>query len=121
MTGRYEVISFDCYGTLINWESGILGALRPLLASRESNPKDEEILKPYAELESNAESNEYIPYREILRTVVRGLGERFGFTLSIEEQDCIAESIGDWRSRSPMRWKRSVLSRKNSGWPLYPI
>jgi len=92
-----EAISFDCYGTLIDWEKGILGAVKPLLSSRGLKPEDEEILKLYAELEAKAESKEYMPYKEVLRTVVLGFGERFGFTPSLEEQDCIAESMREWK------------------------
>lgn len=91
-----QAISFDCYGTLIDWESGIVKALKPLLISKGINVEDEEILRLYAELEAKAEGMEYMPYREVLRTVVYEMGERFGFTPSRKEQECIAESISTW-------------------------
>jgi len=91
-----EAISFDCYGTLIDWEKGILGAVKPLLSSKGVELEGEEILRLYAELEAKAEGGEYMRYREVLRTVVRGFGERFGFAASVKEQDCIAESIREW-------------------------
>jgi 2-haloacid dehalogenase len=91
-----EAISFDCYGTLIDWEEGILGAVKPLLSARGLELENEEILRLYAELEAKAESKEYMPYRDVLRDVVREMGKRLGFTPSLEEQDCIAESINQW-------------------------
>jgi len=91
-----EVISFDCYGTLIDWGSGIVKALKPLFVSRGIDVEDEKILRLYAELEAKAESMEYMPYREVLRTVVYEMGERFGFTPSRKEQECITESISTW-------------------------
>jgi 2-haloacid dehalogenase len=92
-----EAISFDCYGTLIDWEKGILGALKPLLKSEGIKLEDKDMLKLYAELETKAESGEYMPYRDVLRAVVREMGERLGFTPSLEEQDCIAESMRKWK------------------------
>jgi 2-haloacid dehalogenase len=91
-----EAISFDCYGTLIDWGSGIVKALKPLLISKGIDAEDEKILKLYAELEAKAEGMGYMPYREVLRTVVYEMGERFGFTPSRKEQECIAESISTW-------------------------
>jgi 2-haloacid dehalogenase len=91
-----EAISFDCYGTLIDWERGILAAVKPLLSSKGVELEDGEILRLYADLEAKAEGGDFLPYREILRTVAQGFGERFGFTPSRKEQNCIAESIREW-------------------------
>ena len=53
---RFEYLSFDCYGTLIDWESGILGYVRPLLHSKDREVTDAEILNLYA---SNRDSGYY--------------------------------------------------------------
>ncbi|MFQ6117627.1 MAG: haloacid dehalogenase, partial [Candidatus Bipolaricaulia bacterium] len=71
---RYKVLSFDCYGTLIDWENGILSTLRPLLKGHDIELADEQILGLYAELEAEAEEGEFVRYREVLRRVVQGLG-----------------------------------------------
>jgi len=92
-----SVISFDCYGTLIDWEEGILGAVKPLLSSKGVELEDWEILGLYADLEAKAEGGDYVPYREILRTIVRGFGQRLGFAVSVKEQNCIAESMMGWK------------------------
>ncbi len=76
---QYEVITFDCYGTLIDWERGIFSALRPILAAHGKNIADAELLKLYSELEAEAEQGEFRPYREVLEAVVRGFGKRLGF------------------------------------------
>ncbi len=48
--GRFEALTFDCYGTLIDWEAGILAGLRPVLAARGvTKPTDDELLEKYAE------------------------------------------------------------------------
>ena len=93
---RFRVITFDCYGTLINWEPGILGALGPVLAAHGAQLDDAEILRVYGELEAEAEAGLYRPYREVLREVVRGFGARFGFHASAVEQDALPDSVHSW-------------------------
>ena len=94
---RYEVLSFDCYGTLIDWESGILGALRPVLARHDVRLSDNRVLQLYAEAETGLEAGEFVKYREVLRGVVREIGVKLGFAPSPSEMDCIADSLKDWR------------------------
>jgi 2-haloacid dehalogenase len=93
---KYEVLSFDCYGTLIDWESGILASLRPMLAAHGIEMGDEDILKLYAELESEAEKGEFAKYREILRRVMQNLGERLDFEPSASELDHLGDTLKDW-------------------------
>jgi len=73
---RFEVLTFDCYGTLINWEAGILGCLRPILAARGKAIDDATMLQLYGDFEARAEQGEYRRYREVLQSVVRQFGER---------------------------------------------
>jgi 2-haloacid dehalogenase len=94
---RFEVLSFDCYGTLIDWEEGILGALQPVFKAHNTSLSDEETLELYAELEPEAEKEgRYVKYKEVLRKVVRQFGNRLGFTPSESELNCLASSLKDW-------------------------
>ncbi len=93
---RYEYLTFDCYGTLIDWERGLLAALRPLLARHGVTLSDDEVLEHYADMETTAERGQYRPYREILATVLEGFARQHGFTLAPEERDSLAVSVGDW-------------------------
>lgn len=89
-------LTFDCYGTLIDWESGILAALRPLLVERGVDLTDNEILSTYGRLETKAEHGPFRRYREILSDVVRGLGQEYGFIPTDSEIASLAESVKDW-------------------------
>src|ERR1700733_8443463 len=93
---RFKVISFDCYGTMIDWERGIFAALHPILAVHGKCLEDRELLEIYSELEQAAEA-EYKSYRDVLRSVVAGFGERLGFTPSDIEARSLAESVGTWQ------------------------
>jgi 2-haloacid dehalogenase len=93
---RFKIITFDCYGTLIDWETGILSAIRRILSSHGAEIGDAEILRLYGELEAEAESGEFAPYREVLCRVVRGFGSRLGFDPTMAEQESLANSLGTW-------------------------
>ncbi len=94
---RFEILTFDCYGTLINWEDGILGCLRNILKSHHMNLHDAAILELYGEFEAKAESGAYRRYREVLNSVVKQFGERLGFTPSDEQVRSLAESLPKWK------------------------
>lgn len=99
---RITTISFDCYGTLIDWESGILPVLRSVLANHDienhgQNLPDASILELYGEFEAEAESGPYQRYRNVLQSVVRRFADRFHFEASSSEIDSLHESIHSWR------------------------
>ncbi len=94
---RFRVLTFDCYGTLIDWESGIFGALRPILAAHNKTLPDSALLKLYGELEATAEQREFRPYREVLQSVVRGFGKRLEFTPTAAEISSLPESLAHWQ------------------------
>ena len=93
---RFRALTFDCYGTLIDWETGLLGALRPILRVHGSNLGDDQILALYAELEPAAQ-NPYRRYRDVLEEVVRGLGKRLGFEASQAEARSLPDSLPEWQ------------------------
>jgi 2-haloacid dehalogenase len=93
---RYSTLTFDCYGTLIDWETGIVNALEPLLERYAIELNDDALLELFGELESDIEAGPYLPYREVLATVATRLGERLGFTPTAEECAAFGDSVGDW-------------------------
>ena len=93
---RITTISFDCYGTLIDWESGILPVLRAVLASHGQSLSDAAILELYGEFEAEAESGPYQNYRNVLQAVVRAFADRFRFQASSAEIRSLDESVRAW-------------------------
>src|SRR5580704_11734195 len=94
---RFKVLTFDCYGTMIDWETGIFSALRPILAAHNKSIPDSGLLMLYAELELNAEQGEFLRYRNVLQSVVRGFGERLGFSPTDGEVRSLPESLANWQ------------------------
>ena len=93
----FKALTFDCYGTMIDWETGIFTALRPILAAHGKKITASALLELYSELELAAEQGEFLRYREVLQSVVRGLGERLGFLPTDAEVRSLPESLANWQ------------------------
>ena len=116
---RFSVLSFDCYGTMIDWEAGIFSALRPILAAHNKRVSDATVLSMYSELEAEAEQGDYVRYHDVLRRVVQGFGERLGFAPSQAEEDSLPNSLANWKpfgdtveslKKLQVRYKLAVIS-----------
>lgn len=92
----FRTLTFDCYGTLIDWETGILEALRPLLFAHGLELGEEALLEFFGELESEIEAEAYRPYREVLSEVVYRLGRRLGFVADAREARSLPDSVAHW-------------------------
>jgi len=94
---RFEVLTFDCYGTLIDWEAGILAALRRILSAHGKNIDDATLLKLYGDFEQRSEQGAFRPYREVLESVVRQFGHELRFTPTIDEVRSLPNSLSAWQ------------------------
>jgi 2-haloacid dehalogenase len=92
-----RLITFDCYGTLIDWESGMLAALHPLFSRDGHAVSDLQILELYGEIEAELESGSYLPYREILCRTAQEIGRQLGIKVSNEEGSAFAQSLICWK------------------------
>ncbi len=92
---NFEILTFDCYGTLIDWESGILPVLRSILAAHSKKVDDATLLQLYGDFEQRAETP-YQPYRDVLASVVRQFGEQLGFTPTKQEEQSLPNSLAQW-------------------------
>ena len=92
----YDTLTFDCYGTLIDWGGGLVDFLQPLLLEHDAHVIDDFLLEFFAATEPEAQVDGRA-YRHVLREVLRRLGSRLGFTPSDEALEAFAASPGDWR------------------------
>jgi 2-haloacid dehalogenase len=91
----YDVLTFDCYGTLIDWETGYLDALRGALGAAVDGVGDDELLDRVAELEPPAQVP-YRPYREVLAQVLGTIAAERGVALGDEARAAFGGSVVDW-------------------------
>lgn len=103
--GRFKILTFDCYGTLINWEAGLLPVLRRILSNHGKNLDNVTLLKLYGDLELLSEQGTFHPYREVLQSVVRRFGAELGFTPTDAEARSLPESLPSWQP-----WPDSVAA-----------
>jgi 2-haloalkanoic acid dehalogenase type II len=91
----YDVLTFDTYGTLIDWEAGLATALRVALGDAASSRSDEDLLTRFAAYEHGAEEPGTL-YRDVLASCLRGVAAELGATVSDEQAATFGGSVVDW-------------------------
>lgn len=126
----YRVLTFDCYGTLIDWENGIVTALQPVLKAHRIVMDGEKLLVLYSKIEPSLERGAFVRYREVLRGIVERLGRDLGFEPSPAELNCLADSLKDWKPFADTveslqslkkRFKLAIISNVNDELIAYSI
>ncbi len=97
MTRRYDIITFDCYGTLIDWNAGITQAFQTAARADGVELTGEAILSAYHGVEHLVQSREYARYREVLGQVALLCAERLGWALAPNRAEFLAESLPQWQ------------------------
>lgn len=94
---EFTALTFDCYGTLIDWERGIRSVLGPWSKRHALGATDEELLDAFGAFEHRCqEEMPQAAYPDILRAVHDRIAERFGVRPDRGEADALAGSIKDW-------------------------
>jgi 2-haloalkanoic acid dehalogenase type II len=92
-----EALSFDCYGTLIDWEAGIAAVLGPWARRHGHALTVEDLLAAYAEHEAAVEAEApRTPYPQVLRDAFRRTGAALGIEVADEDADAFGVSVPDW-------------------------
>ena len=96
VTGRlYDVITFDCYGTLIDWERGIAAAFAEAASADDVSLDASEVLRAYAEVEPDVERL-YRPYREVLQESAVRVAGMLGWPATYEQCSFLPLSLPHW-------------------------
>ncbi|MBI3405999.1 MAG: HAD-IA family hydrolase [Acidobacteria bacterium] len=94
---KFKVLTFDCYGTLIDWERGILSVLQPWAQQNGISAGPDELLSRYGEAESLAEKGAaFRLYPDILRATHAEIARAYGKSSAKTDEDALATSVGDW-------------------------
>jgi len=105
-------VTFDCYGTLIDWMSGIRDTLSELWPERDT----ELLLGAYHEIEPEVQRGRSIPYRQVLTEGLERLAHREGLELEDDDRAALADSLPTW---PPFREVPSALAElRERGWKL---
>ena len=93
---RFDVLTFDCYGTLIDWEAGILAGLRRVLEPLGIDAGDDDLLERYARAEADIEAGDYLRYREVLARSADLVCRELGVEAGPAELAAFGGSVGAW-------------------------
>jgi 2-haloalkanoic acid dehalogenase type II len=93
----FEVLSFDCYGTLIDWETGIRTALAPWRRREDLQMSDHELIEAFGRHEWMVEDEmPTLAYPEVLAQVLKRMAAGWGVRASKEDAAAFGRSVGDW-------------------------
>ena len=92
----YDIITFDCYGTLIDWEGGIAGAFTRAVVGTGGRVDPRAVLAAYERIEPVVQAERYRTYREVLTESARRVARELGWALPEARADFLAESLPFW-------------------------
>jgi 2-haloacid dehalogenase len=104
--------TFDCYGTLIDWEGG----LRAAFASLWPDADTDALLRQYHTAEPRIEADGELTYREVLRRCLRAVADESGLEIQAGREDALAESLPDWRPFAEV--PAALAEARDRGWKL---
>lgn len=116
---KVEVLTFDCYGTLIDWESGIRQTLETLRAGHGVDKSVDQLLAAWEAIQFEMICGRYRRYRDILRDSLRATFAAIDVSLSAEEANSLGDNLGTWvpfedtvesLRRLATRYKLGILS-----------
>ena len=91
-----DALTFDCYGTLIDWEAGLSAAFREVLEAHDVPHDPEDVLVRFARHEAASEAGPYRTYREILTLGLQGVATELDFEPTANEIERFSRSVEDW-------------------------
>ena len=92
----FDVLTFDCYGTIIDWETGLLRTLKPILDAHSVSISDEHLLEKYGQFEAELQAGTYRRYADILASALAAFGREHGFEPSERELLDFSRSVQHW-------------------------
>src|ERR1700728_2773233 len=109
----FDALSFDCYGTMIDWEAGLAAVLGPWARSRGLDTGDEALLVAYSRHEERAEADHPGDvYPRILAASLRGLGRELGAEVTEEDAERLAGSAPGWPASPDSAGALADLARR---------
>ena len=92
----YDVVTFDCYGTLVDWDGGIGTAIVNAAAEAGFDLDRGRVMQAYHELEPLVQAEPWRSYRDVLQETARRVGRRFDWEISDDDALFLPDSIGSW-------------------------
>ena len=92
----FDLLTFDCYGTLVDWEAGIIESANTVCAQHGTATSDATVLTAFGDAEHIVQAERYRTYREVLALTLARMGPSLGLHPTPAQCDAFAASVGDW-------------------------
>ena len=119
MAEPFDIVTFDCYGTLIDWETGIITTFQTEAAKNGVKLDPDQIIDAYATEEARVESGAYRSYRQVLETTALRVAAELGWNIAAGQAGFLADSLPNWQpfpdtnpalERLAQRFRLGILS-----------
>ncbi|HEX6101320.1 MAG TPA: HAD-IA family hydrolase [Thermoanaerobaculia bacterium] len=97
MSRKYDIVTFDCYGTLVDWESGITDAFLRAASEDGVELRRDEVLRAYARIEPVVERGRFRLYRDVLTETASRVAHALGWPLASERGTFLVHSMASWK------------------------
>lgn len=108
MTPDFDILTFDCYGTLIDWRGGISDAISEVAAAAGQPVERDRILGLHAQIEPEIQAEEFRSYREVLDLTAARIANELGFDIPAGQIDSLSQSLPRWQ---PLTDTRAALEK----------
>jgi len=93
---KIKLLSFDCYGTLIDWQKSVTDILTPFFNQFQVEFDRKEIFETFLEADRELESGEYMTYREILAEIVLYMADKLRISIDPSTRYILSDKFGEW-------------------------
>jgi len=108
---NFEALTFDCYGTLIDWPGGILGVLRPFREQHGIDATDQDMLAAYARAEAHIQRSYFRAYSEVQREVMKSLALHYRVDSGSFDEDALSKALPSWKPFEDTNASLETLAR----------
>lgn len=96
MPTDFDILTFDCYGTLIDWREGISAAFSRIGAAAGRPVDRDQVLDLHARLEPEVQQEEFRSYRDVLDTLAPRMADALGLKIPTGASHFLSESLASW-------------------------
>jgi 2-haloacid dehalogenase len=93
---QFDLISFDCYGTLVDWKRSLRDIMEPFIKRHKLNLSADQLFDLFFKADQRSVSEKYKPYRDILVDIMDEMGKELNINLNQAERTCLVDRFGDW-------------------------
>jgi 2-haloacid dehalogenase len=93
---RIRLLSFDCYGTLVDWKKSVLDILEPYLEAKQVRASREAIFELFLQEDRKMTTGQFLPYREILTGIMEGIAGHLGIRTGTADRNLLSDHFDRW-------------------------